>query len=212
MSKTPTRSPRAVSWQVRMASGATAWSTWEITESPLLVGRSLGCAICIEDTAISRIQCEFKLTDGAPCLTHRSRSVATKVNGEPCASATLRLGDIVQFDRYSLIVDVAPEPHRPTASESESKPTTQSFSDSPYLTTSSDHAATEQPPRFTSDLVALFALLRSMAGAATLGALVRILDAHVTSRLGPGNFWLAQGASSVSNLVLHPPAARSERK
>jgi len=176
----------------------------------LAVGRGLGCEILIEDPSVSRLQCEIQLKDGAPMLRHRSGSQDTLVNGEACTTAMLRLGDVIQFASYRLIVDIAPEPRDSTGQVSENTPTTQSFTDSPYLSTTPRSVPVQAPPEFTSDVVSLYTLLRTLAKLASLAPLVDELKAHLTLRFGPCRFWLALGSPDSAEIVPYPPVPRSD--
>jgi DNA-binding NtrC family response regulator len=197
-------------WTLRLIHGPMTWSTWPITERPLLVGRSMGCHVCIEDPAVSRVQCELALKDGGPYLWPRSQSVPTLLNGNAMSDAVaVRLGDTIEFSGYRLIIDVHSGSPLPRGAESETPPTTQRFDESIFLGANS--GAADATSGFTSDLLSLLTLQRMLAKSATVDEMAETLDAHFKARLEGSRTWIAWSPGDVNALTLVTPVAKEEQ-
>lgn len=198
-------------WTLRLINGPMTWSTWPITDRPLLVGRSMGCHVCIEDPAVSRVQCEVALKDGAPCLWPRSQSIPTSLNGNVVSdAAAVRLGDTIEFSGYRLIIDVHSGSPLPRGAESETPPTTQRFDESIFLGAKSSVA--DASSGFASDLLSLLTLQRMLAKAETLEEMAETLDAHFKARLEGSRTWIAWGPGGPEALSLVPPVLKEEQE
>lgn len=199
------------SWCLRKANGALAWSTWLLSEEPLLVGRSMGCHVCIEDPSVSRVQCEIRLVNGDPVLRHRSRRTPTRVNGAKCTESFLRLGDVIEFAGHRLIVDLASQRAPVGFTEEDTPQTTQRFEDSVYLHPRLDKTDRTTAGGFTHDLVSLFSLQRSLGRSESLDELVDELRAHLSGHLGPGMCWLAWRVGAGDEIAFFPPVSNDEK-
>jgi transcriptional regulator with GAF, ATPase, and Fis domain len=198
-------------WCLRLVDGALAWSTWPLSVDPLLVGRGLGCHICIEDKAISRAQCEISIREGVPFLRNLSRRTPTLVNSIPCAEAVLRFGDVMEFAGYKFIIDLAPRDVPAMQLIADNAPTTQQFDESVFLRSKSRIGVDDITPGFTHNVVSLFTLQRSLARAGSLDVLVEELRAHMSERLGPGDTWMAWRIGSGDEIAIYPPVSSQEQ-
>ena len=198
--------PATQTWCLRLVDGNMAWSNWPLSETPLVIGRGLGCRMRIEDNRVSRIQCEVRLVGGVPRLRNRSESSATHVNGTVCDETELRLGDLIEFTNVRLIVDFLPMQPEPV----NHAPTTRAFVDTPYNLDLADASVTSSHPNFTSDLLSLFHFSRKLSQADSLDAVVHEIRTHLAQRLHPDARWLAWRVRTDGDITLYPAATPDE--
>lgn len=203
--------PNSPIWSIRLINGPLSWSTWPITDHPLLVGRSMGCHICIEDTAISRVQCEITLRDGTPYLRHQSQSVPTLLNGAACGESELRLGDVIESAGHRLLVDLIGANTTSSTAASDTPPTTQRFDESIFLAKDLAGSDSGSAASFSSDLLSLLTLQRMMADAGNVEAIAEALAEHFKVRFEGSKGWLALPAGAGEQLVLVPPMPPESR-
>jgi transcriptional regulator with GAF, ATPase, and Fis domain len=198
-------------WCLRLIDGALAWSTWPLSVEPLLVGRGLGCHVCIEDKAISRAQCEISIREDVPFLRNLSRRTPTLVNSIPCVEAILRFGDVIELAGHKFIIDLAPRDAPAMQPIADNAPTTQQFDESVFLRSKSRIDVDDITPGFTHNVVSLFTLQRSLARAGSLDVLVAELRAHMSEQLGPGDTWMAWRIGSEGEIAIYPPVSSQEQ-
>lgn len=201
----------AASWCVRLVSDTLSWSTWPLSAQPLLIGRSLGCHICIEDKSVSRIQCEVSLRDDGPYLRHRSQQTPTHLNGAPCTESTLRLGDLIEFSGHRLIVDLFSHDKPMPPREMETPPTTQRFDESVFLKEDLQHEEGDAVSGFASDLLSLLAIYRALAQCDSLDAMVEELRSQLVRKFENGTAWIAWISGRQDEMALLPPVSNEER-
>jgi len=193
-------------WCLRLVDGTMAWSNWPLTETPLLVGRGLGCRLRLDDSRVSRAQCEVRLMDGVPHLKNLSEANPTRVNGAPCERVTLRLGDLIEFADFRIIVDCLPAAVETVLPA----PTTRAFLDTPFNLDIADASITSNHPTLTSDLLSLFHFSRKLAQTDSMDALVTEIRAHLSQRLRPDFRWVAWRVRSDGEITLYPAPAPDE--
>lgn len=198
-------------WSIRLVDGPLSWSTWPITMQPLLVGRSIGCHICIDDPAVSRVQCEIMLKDESPFILHRSQNNPTLLNGSPCIEAQLKLGDIIEFAGKRMIVDLQSHESPKRLKKHETPPTTQRFDESVFLKQDSLLSNDDSVSSFASDLLALFSLQRSLARCDTPEAMRDEIALHFTNRFGATTTWMAWRVGNTTELAFVPPLSKAEQ-
>lgn len=189
-------------WHVRIDSGPMAGSVWPITESRLVIGRGLGCQICIDDPSVSRVQCELYLENAVPHFLGRSKRNATLINGQERDRAKLESEDILEFCGYRMTVDSAGADGGPGRPQRTPDVTTQCFSDSVYLREPVDP---QTPAEFSKRLVRLYKVLRLLTRSEDLESLVDELRSHLSEQFARSVSWIAWGENEASELVFHPP-------
>ncbi len=83
---------------------------FDLTGSPLGVGRDTANAIRLHDTEASRRHAEFRQTDGGYALVDLASSNGTFVNNQPVKEARLKPGDHVQIGQTILVFADSPTP------------------------------------------------------------------------------------------------------
>lgn len=194
------------SWCLRLVDGNMAWSNWALSETPLLVGRGLGCRLRLDDSRVSRTQCEVRLVDGVPHLRNHSEVSPTRLNGSPCDTAQLRLGDLIEFADFRLIVDCL----APPSDLVQPAPTTRAFLDTPFNLDLADASITATHPTFTGDLLSLFHFSRKLAQADSMDTLVHEVRAHLAQRLRPDSRWVAWRVRTDGEITLYPAPSLEE--
>lgn len=195
-----------VSWCLRLVDGSMAWSNWPLTEVPLVIGRGLGCRMRLDDSRVSRIQCEVRLVEGEPHLYNRSAACPTHVNGEPRDECVLRLGDLIEFASFRLIVDCLPAAGE-AVSVSAHSPTTRMFNDTPFHHETLDQSASGPLSVLAGDLLSLFHFSRQLAQIDSLDGVVAEIRSHLAQRLKPDTRWVAWRTRTDGDMTLYPPAS-----
>lgn len=192
-------------WQLRMMEGRLAKNAWPVTSTPLLIGRGLGCHICIEDHSVSRLQCEVLERGGEPWLVNRSNRVSTKVNGETQVECKLYLGDCIEFSSHRLFVDALDKGSSLPIGGVAGAPTTQSISDSIYLNPKKAPTDPKKTPDYASNLLALLNLQRNLSQSASLDELVSKIKHHFEASVDSLHSWIVLKSADGEDLFEIPP-------
>jgi DNA-binding NtrC family response regulator len=199
-------------YYLRMVAGPTVGKTWFLAESVNLIGRGVGCHIRIDDSHVSRVQCELVRGENGPCLRNLGRRNPTCVNGVAREETVLSPGDLISFAGSALLLDCghAAGPELPV-SPSDSR-TTQTFADTIHLHPKFEAVAYLHDPGLVGDLHSLLTLLRSLGQAESLEILVSRLVARLRDRLRADDVWSGWRLGVYEDVVLYPPASPEETR
>lgn len=193
-------------WSVRLLDGPMAGSTWAITPQGVMVGRGLGCHVRLDDPRVSRMHCELRSEGPLLELTNLSERNGTALNGHPVENAHLQQGDILEVAEYRLQVTMGP----PAPARKQDHQTTLSMSAAIHTREDVDLTHYERRPDLTSDLHALFHLLRALSRADSLDLLVEVLRNHLLRRLDAADCWVAWRVRLDGDISLYPPASMAD--
>ncbi|MCC6155334.1 MAG: sigma 54-interacting transcriptional regulator [Candidatus Hydrogenedentes bacterium] len=185
---------------------------WLLEEPLTLIGRSMGCHIRIDETHVSRVQCEI-IRDG---LALQVRNIGqrnpTLVNGAATDHAVLALGDVISFCGVSLILDHSPEFGASKVSSGADARTTQSFEDIVHLQSSFDAGTYSRNAPLVADLHSLVGIVRALGRATSLEVLRAQLADHLTERLRADRIWTGLRMRADGEIVLFPPATKYDTR
>ncbi len=197
---------------LRAVTGPLAGKSWHLTEPVSLIGRNLGCHVRIDDTHVSRVQCELIAAPYGIHMRNIGQRNPTRINNVSREEAHLQPGDVLSFAGLSFIVEQADGPEPRGLHMPENNRTTQSFADVIHLRAEFDEQAYARDTQLTGDLHRLLGLLRSLGRATSLESLCQTLTEHLKERLQADEVWLAWRLHPQEELVLFPPAAPEKNR
>ncbi|MCC6795041.1 MAG: sigma 54-interacting transcriptional regulator [Candidatus Hydrogenedentes bacterium] len=197
---------------LRMTAGPMPGRSWSLTEPLTLVGRSMGCHIRVDDSHISRVQCEIAREGSSVRLRTISERNPTMVNGNACNNAVLTPGDVISFCGISLVIDQNPAADTAMAPSAMDTRTTQSLDDIVHLQSSFDANRYTHDATLVEDLHSLVGIVRALGKATSLDALIAQLVNHLTDRFRAESVWIGLRMQADGVLILLPPVTAEETR
>lgn len=84
-------------------------ATWALTDTPLLIGRSVECDVHIDSMAVSRQQCRLYTKGNAVRFEDLGSRNPALIDGHPFLRGTLRSGDEFSIDKATFVVAITEE-------------------------------------------------------------------------------------------------------
>lgn len=187
-------------------------SAWEVGEDGLLVGRSAGCHILVDDRTVSRRHCRiYSENDEIRFEDLGSRNPAL-LNGIPCEKGTLKPGDELGIGEEVFLLSRGTPPKR-EAAEVRTPPKTRRVSRSALEHDSGvENPPREDRPRTVHDLAMLFEATRAFSACRSVSDLMEDLRQQISATFAPDKFWFARVRES-EHLTFHisPPGIGTQR-
>lgn len=177
-------------FQVTLRSGVRRGRSWSLSEEPLVVGRDSDCAVCLDNTSVSRRHCLMAVEEGEVFVRDLDSRNGTLVNGRPVRESPLTIGDEVSVGEVSLMV--TGEGFAPSALLT-SVATDNTVRILPGSMPEADGAASfaEGLPRNVADLARQVMLIRACGMASSQGEIFQLVQSDIAERLQPRKYWLA---------------------
>ena len=177
--------------------------SWEISERPLLVGRSESCDVRLVDPIVSRWHCELRCRDGQIHLRDLDSSNATFLNGQRIDDAIAKPGDELGVGGVVFVVtDASGIP--PAPGDDDETPITVSLADASYVNEGATDPLFDALPRSVREYRELFVLTRLFSRASGVGELMRTLQDWLHARFDPDEFWLAWYLAGSREFIYYP--------
>ncbi len=178
-------------------------TSWEISEKPLLVGRSESCDVRLVDPIVSRWHCELKFRDDQIHLRDLDSSNATFVNGQRIDSVTVKPGDEIAVGGVVFVVtDASGVP--PVGDDDDETLITVSLADASYVNDNPNDPLFDTLPRSVREYRELFVLARLFSRASSVRELTRIFQDWLHAKFDPDEFWLAWYYAGAEEFIYYP--------
>jgi pSer/pThr/pTyr-binding forkhead associated (FHA) protein len=89
---------------LRIISGADRGKTYHELKTPITIGREEGNDVQLNDERVSRYHVKIQEDDGRLVITDLESTNGTRVSGQTCNLAILRLGDTISIGRTVLVL------------------------------------------------------------------------------------------------------------
>ncbi|MFK7737660.1 MAG: FHA domain-containing protein [Pirellulaceae bacterium] len=89
---------------LRIISGADRGKTYHELKTPITIGREEGNNVQLNDERVSRYHVKIQEDDGRLVITDLESTNGTRVSGQTCNLAILRLGDTISIGRTVLVL------------------------------------------------------------------------------------------------------------
>ncbi len=190
-------------WYLTAKRGRKKGVSWEVTPTPLIIGRSEECDVVVRDSLVSRAHCRI-LADGDTVICEDlGSSNATLVNGKPVARRELKLADELSIGRAIFLLTKTSSSNAGTSTPF-AKKTTAKIVDS--LNKDCGPARlleTLRPtPRHVADLAALHELARDINSSTDLDAIARNIIEYVTRYSPVSDYCWVQHAGTKDGLSI----------
>ncbi|MBX7258509.1 MAG: sigma 54-interacting transcriptional regulator [Candidatus Hydrogenedentes bacterium] len=200
------------SYCIRMVTGPAAGKTWVLTEEVTAIGRGIGCAIRLEDSFVSRVQCELIVSDGNLRFRSVGQRNPTYINEAIREEAELTIGDTLSFAGFRFIVDCVPMSQSAPRDRVGILRTTQTFADTAHLRNEFVPSDYSRDPTLSADLHGLLRLIRTLGRLESPEALTSNLTTHLRARFKTPHVWIGWKLDTHDDFVLNPPAPPDETR
>ncbi|MBI1317326.1 MAG: FHA domain-containing protein [Candidatus Hydrogenedens sp.] len=193
---------------LRLLDGPLAGSGWPLANVPILIGRGMGCQIRLDDTRISRHQCEVFLEGGCVMVRHLSTTTQTCLNGAACGVAAIALGDVLGIGDFHIMVDTL----SPVEQAGNGDDTADGVSRTPRGGLRKRAAGALEGSAATQDSGWLHELLPLLPEAASVDHMADALTRVVCRELGAAACWFVRNLGTAGQFVFHPPSTQEEMR
>ncbi len=178
-------------------------TSWEISERPLLVGRSESCDVRLVDPIVSRWHCELRFRDGQIHLRDLDSSNATFLNGQRIDDAIAKPGDEIAVGGVVFAVtDASGAPYvNPDGDET---PITVALADASYVSDYVPDLLYDSLPQSVREYRELFLLARLFSRASSVRELMHVFQDWLHAKFDPDEFWLAWYLPGTDEFIYYP--------
>jgi len=179
-------------FQLIAISGPARGVSWDVAETPLVLGRDPSCHVTLSDPAVSRRHCE--IVQNGDRVTFRdlgSRNPAL-VNGRPCDEVHLKPGDEVALgqSRFLLVCNSADD-RMVSVPDAEGDTWSWEKSGKVSLALGTAGPALHGGPRTIQDLAMLYEVTRELSACTTTDELMAGTRRRLFEHFNPLRLWLA---------------------
>ena len=169
-------------------------TTWSLDSKGLLLGRSGGCDIPLNDRYVSRRHCRIFLDGERISLEQLGNRNPTLVNGEPTNGKVLAAGDHIALGDSLFLLTSGADPDLVMEHSQVPEDTYPGLSDGEAVYLDGDPKALwlQERPRTIYDFIQLYDTTRDLSEAADREDFIARLERRLKERFGPVEVWVAR--------------------
>jgi DNA-binding NtrC family response regulator len=181
-----------VSLQLVAIAGPLQGKSWPIGATTLVIGRDRDCHVHLHEPLASRRHCQLVPQDGALRLEDLGARNPVLVNGQPCRSRSIGVGDTLSFGEERFLVAQGTE-HGTRENKTHGSEYTLSLRDALSMRWDNRKQGRGKAELATAqDLVFLFETCHALAACPTFHRVLKNLVKQLKSRFHPDALWVVQ--------------------